>query len=158
MRHLRILPLVAAVFFACATIASAAPKVTLVLSQSLVEQHNGKPVFTAVPSTGAKYGSTLRYSIVASNSGDKTAFGVRPIAKIPHGSIYVAGSATPGASAQYTLDGKTWSPKPMVSVKQPDGKIVKKLADPSQYVGIRWTLSRLQPKGIATFNYEVIAR
>lgn len=158
MRFLRTLPLALAVFLACAAVASAAPKVTLVLSQSLIEQHDGKTVATTVPSAGAKYGSTLRYSIVASNAGDKTAFGIKPTAKIPHGSIYIGGSATPGASTLYTLDGKTWSVKPMVPVKQPDGKIVKKPADPSQYVGIRWTLSQLQPKKIATFTYEVIAR
>lgn len=135
----------------------AAPSVKLALSQALIVQKDGKTVATAVPESGAKYGSTLRYTIVAKNGGDKPALNVLPIGRIPKSATFVAKSATP-ASAQYTLDGKTWSAKPMVEVKEADGKKVKKPADPTTYVGVRWKIAKLLPKKSATFTYEVIVR
>lgn len=136
---------------------AAGPSVKLSLSQALIVQKDGKAVATAVPEGGAKYGSTLRYTIVATNAGDKPALRVTPVGRVPHGSTFVADSATPRI-AQYTLDGKTWSAKPMVEVKEANGKKVKKPADPSQYVGVRWQIAKLLPKKSQTFSYEVIAR
>lgn len=135
----------------------AAPSVKLALSQALIVQKDGKTVATAVPEDGAKYGSTLRYTIVAKNGGDKPALNVLPVGRIPHGVTFIAKSATP-ASAQYTLDGKSWSAKPMVEVKEANGKRVKKPADPSTYVGVRWKIAKLLPKKTETFTYEVTVR
>jgi len=139
----------------CSGIAFARPNVKLSLAQSLVTQVNGKTTFSDVPSQGAKRGSTLRYTIVAADIGDQPALQFQPVGKIPAGAQYLGGTASTNAALQYTLDNVTWSAKPMVSVKLPNGKTVKRPADPSTYAAVRWTVAKILPNKPLTFTYEV---
>ncbi|HVS45956.1 MAG TPA: hypothetical protein VMS32_04760 [Verrucomicrobiae bacterium] len=155
MKLTRIISLLTAAVFIFSAAALARPNVKLVLSQTLVTQVNGKTTFSAVPSEGAKRGSTLRYTIVASNTGDAPALQFEPVGNVPSGATYLAGTASTNAPLQYTLDKKTWSTQPMIEVKLPNGKTVKRPADPSTYAAVRWTVAKVPPKKPMSFTYEV---
>jgi len=146
-----------AAVFCCSIAAQARPNVKLVLSSSAVVFHDGKPSVVPLPPEGIKRGERLRYTIVASNSGDRAALQFEPVGHIPAGAAFVTNSAFSSidASVEYTLDGITWSARPTTSVKEPNGRIVKKLADPSNYRAVRWTVTQLGVRQTATFSYEV---
>jgi uncharacterized repeat protein (TIGR01451 family) len=144
-------------FSSCIVVAEARPNVKLVLRSDAVVLHDGKTSFAVVPPMGIKRGERLRYTIVASNSGDSGALQFEPVGHIPAGAAFVANSATSSVAAlvEYTLDGTTWSAKPTIRVKDPHGSIVTKLADPSDYRAVRWTVKQLGTRQTATFAYEV---
>jgi hypothetical protein len=155
MKFTRFLSLLCAIVFIFAAAASARPNVKLALGQMLVTQVNGKTTLSDVPSDGAKRGSTLRYTIVANNVGDEPALQFEPVGNVAPGEEFVAGSASSNATVQYSLDKKNWSAQPMVDVKLPNGKTVKKPADPSTYAAVRWIVAKIAPKKSLSFTYEV---
>lgn len=155
MKLTRITSLLLATVFIFSAAAFAKPNVKLVLSQVLVTHVNGKTVLSDVPSDGAKRGSTLRYTIVASDVGDQPALQFEPVGNVAAGEQFVAGSASTNAPVQYTLDKKVWSTHPMVDVKIPNGKTVKRPADPSTYAAVRWIVGKLNPKKPQSFTFEV---
>jgi uncharacterized repeat protein (TIGR01451 family) len=144
-------------FSNCSIAAEARPNVKLILRTDAVVFRDGKTSFVSLPPEGIKRGERLRYTIVASNSGDKSALQFEPVGHIPAGAAFVANSATSsvGAFVEYTLDGMTWSAKPTIRVKNPNGSIVTKLADPSDYRAVRWTVKQLDARKNVTFAYEV---
>ncbi len=139
-------------FASLGAVASARPVVALQLSAAIV-RHAADGSIKLVPANGAvlKADDIVRYDIVAINTGDRPAEGIRPVDAVPAGTTFVAGSASGGRTIEFSLDhGKTWSVAPMVVVHEKDGdKRVK--ADPSTYTAIRWTaLSPLKPGASAT--------
>lgn len=156
MRALRWTVLPTVVFLLCAGLAPTRPNVKLHLSAVRVVTVDGHVKELPVGKTVLKKGDVVKYVIVATNVGTQPALALTPIARVPAAMAYVAGSARDdGAVAQFTLDGKTWSVKPMVDVKTAHG-IVKKPADPALYRSVRWVLEHPLPahKTMA-FSYEV---
>lgn len=139
-----------------ANAAVAAPHVVLALKQAQVMTHDGKMSLEAVPAKGAKRGALLRYTIVATNTGAKPAFDLAPVAKVPASTTFVAGSATPQMAVEYSLDGHSYSAKPMIKIKAADGKVKLVPANPSAYVALHWHDAHpLNPHATQTFSYEV---
>ena len=134
--------------------ASAAARVELANSVALLESHNG--VLVAVPMKGpATPGERLRYTIVAKNTGDRAAAKLAPVAKIPAGERYIGNTA--GAAAEFSVDaGKTWSPRPTVTLTNPGGGVTQRPALPAEFNAIRWLGPELLAPGARmTFAYDV---
>lgn len=73
-----------------------------------------------------KTGETLRWTINSLNRGDAPAKGYKVVGDIPTGTVFVAGSAAAERTAiiTYSIDnGKTYSTRPSIEEKQPDGSI-----------------------------------
>jgi uncharacterized repeat protein (TIGR01451 family) len=136
---------------------SAKPNVQMHLSGVLVTTSaNGHETTTPVEKVAPKKGEIFRYTIEAKNVGTQPALHVIALDKIPNGTEFVGGSASkaPGVAIEYTLDGKTWSAQPIVSVMTPKG-LVRRPADPSAYASVRWIAPKVAPKAALTFTYEV---
>lgn len=146
------------VTFVTPVCASAKPNVQLHLTGVLVTtSSDGHESTTPLDKVTPRKGETYRYTIVANNVGTDPA--VKFVAKdaIPNGTSYVAGSASKlaGVTIEYSIDGgKTWSARPMVSVRSPKG-LVRRPADASAYTTVRWIASKVAPKTALTFTYEV---
>lgn len=138
--------------------AYAAPKITLQLSDALVTIVDNKPVVSPV-NRPVKAGETLRWTIVARNVGSTAALKVQPVGKVPAATSFARlVSAPQGSAVEYSLDDKTWSAHPTITVME-HGKPVVKPAPLESYREIRWTLANaLAPKTAATFVYEVRVR
>lgn len=140
-------------------IALAKPSVTLKLTGAVVTKAaDGHTTFTPVEEAPPKSGDEIEYDIAASNAGTSPALHLIPVGRVPAGTAYVAGSAkAAGAHPEFSLDGgKTWSPAPTVTVKQPDGTTVVKKADPALYTAVRFVgNAALAPHGSALYSYEV---
>lgn len=137
--------------------ALAKPTIQLHLSGVLVTQSaDGHETTTPVEKVTPKKGEIFRYTIVATNVGTNPALKVTALDKVPNGTAFVAGSASksPGVAIEYSLDGKTWSAQPMVSVMTPKG-LVRRAADASAYAAVRWIAPKVAPKAALTFTYEV---
>ncbi len=140
-------------------IASAKPSVTLKLSGAIVSKAaDGHTTLTPVEQSPPKSGDEIEYDIAANNAGTSPALRLVPVAKVPAGTAYIAGSAkAAGARAEFSLDGgKTWSSSPTVTVKAPDGTMVLRKADPALYTAVRFiTDGALAPHRSAVYSYEV---
>ncbi len=136
--------------------AAATPKVALQLSDALVTVSDGKTVAGPVDRP-VKSGDILRYTIVAKNVGSAPAYQLAPIGQIPERMTFMhLISAPAGAVVTYTLDSKTWSAHPTITVKDKDGKTVTKPAPLDLYRAVRWTLTHpLAVKASDSFVYEV---
>lgn len=136
----------------------AKPSVTLTLSGSVVTKaSDGRTVLVPVAKEAPKSGDQVEYDIAATNAGTTPALKLTPTAKIPAGTSYVDGSAkAPRAHVEFSLDGKTWSANPTVTVKSPTGTTVVKKADPALFTAIRFvTDGALAPHGTLQYSYEV---
>lgn len=153
---LRMPLLVSAVFLICASPALARPVVKLHLSGVLLERSGGSVKQTPVEGVVLKPGQIVRYTITAWNVGDSAALRLMPLGPVPKNTAIVPGSARDGgALVQYTLDGKTWSARPMLAVKTPKGTF-EKPAGPALYKAVRWIAQRgLAPHKKFVFTYDV---
>jgi uncharacterized repeat protein (TIGR01451 family) len=135
---------------------AATPRVALGLSDALVTVSHGKAVAGPVDRP-VKSGDVLRYTIVAKNVGSAPAYQLAPIGQIPERMTFLRIISAPtGAAVAYTLDSKTWSAHPTVTVKNKDGKVVTKPAPLELYRAVRWTLTHpLAAKASDSFIYEV---
>jgi uncharacterized repeat protein (TIGR01451 family) len=144
------------------TCAPAAPCVNLQLTgAAYARQPDGTYKEVALDSATLKSGDKVRYTILATNKGSAPALHLVPSDPFPARMAYVAGSATAtsAATAEFTLDGKTWSAKPMVSVKSASGTVISKPAPASDYKGIRWAMTApLAPQASAKFAFEVLVK
>lgn len=155
--------LIAVCFFACAAIAPALarPNVSVHLAGVLVQKtSNGQSKTTPIGGLTLRQGDVVRYSIDAGNGGDSAALDFSTVGRVPSRTQYVAGSASaPQATVvEYSLDGKSWSTRPMVEVKTAHG-IVREPASVAKYVAVRFTAKRaLAPKATFHYSYEVLVK
>ncbi len=150
-------PLIVGAIFLCgAGPAAARPVVTLHLTGVLIEQNGDHTTQKPIEGLVLKPGDRVRYTIAARNTGTSPAIALVPIGPIPKATSYVPGSAhAAGATLQFTLDGKTWSPNPMFTVKTAAG-LAKRPVSPSLYRAVRWVSHRaLAPHKDVLFSYEV---
>lgn len=101
-------------------------------------------------------GTAIRYTVSAKDTGTDAARGLALSGRIPEGTAFTPGSVRgPGGHAEFSLDGKSFSPRPMVKVQTPAGEIMQ-AADPGQYVMIRWVKDGLlDAKSSIAFSYDV---
>ena len=133
------------------------PVIKLQLSGDLLALSDGKTVATPVEKAVLKHGDLVRYTIGAANNGGKPAISLSTVGPVPPRMEYVDGSAShpAGASIKFSLDGKTFSAQPTVTVNTSRGP-VQRPAPPDQYVAVRWIAQRpLAPKQRARYSYEV---
>ena len=132
------------------------PAVKLQLSGDLLTVSDGKTIATPIEKAVLKKGDLVRYTIVALNAGGKPAASLSTVGPVPQRTAYVASSAShpSNASIAFSLDGKSFSAQPMVTVNTPSGP-VQKPALPEQYVAVRWIAQRaLAPKQSLRYTYE----
>lgn len=148
-KHVRTLPVVILCLLALGSAAAfaqrqlklmgrARPEVKVVLS-GMVERDGGRiPVEKA---SGVNPGEILDWTITSANEGNAPASDYKAVGKIPTGTQFVAGSATADGSAAvtYSIDnGKSFSPRPTIEEKQPDGSIKKVPAPAYMYTQLRY--------------------
>lgn len=158
MRHIAVsFALVVAIVSTTAASALAKPNIQLRLTGVMVTRSaDGHETATSLEKVTPKRGSLYRYTVVASNVGTDPALKVVTSEKVPNGTAFVAGSASksPGVAIEYSIDGKTWSAMPTISVYTPKG-LVRRTADSSAYTALRWIAPKVAPKSALTFTYEV---
>ncbi len=155
--------LIAVCFFACVASAPAMarPDVKVHLGGVLVEKaSSGQAKTRPVNGLTLRSGDVVRYSIDANNGGDEAALDFSTVGRVPVRTQYVAGSASapPATVVEYSLDGKTWSTRPMVDRKTPHG-VVHEAASAAKYVAVRFTAKRaLAPMAAFHYTYEVVVK
>jgi len=105
-----------------------------------------------------KPGEILDWTIASENSGNAAALAYKAVGHIPHGTEFVAGSAkADGAKAVYSIDnGKSFSEKPMIDEKQPDGTVKRVTAPLAMYTDVRYEWSDpLAQNGKLSASYKV---
>ena len=89
-------------------------------------------------------GEVLDWTITSVNEGDGAAREYRTVGQIPRGTSLVAGSVTAeyDAAVTYSIDnGKTYSARPVVEERQPDGTVKAVAAPVSMYTQVRYEWS-----------------
>src|SRR5438093_4317377 len=100
----------------------AQPSIKMNLSGAVVRSSGN----VAIEQAGAVApGEVILYTITSHNEGMKPALGYKATGPIPANTVYVQGSAkADGAAELYSIDGgKSFSPAPMIEVRQADGVI-----------------------------------
>ena len=109
-----------------------------------------------------KPGEVLDWQIVSSNEGTGEARDYKTVARIPAGTVLVAGSAAGenGSTVTYSIDGgKTFSTQPIVTERQPDGTVKTRPAPVSMYTEVRYEWSdALAAGGKLSASYKVRVR
>jgi uncharacterized repeat protein (TIGR01451 family) len=134
--------------------AGASAHVALRQSVAAIEVQNGAPA--AIPlRREARPGDRLRFTIVATNDGDRPVTHLMPAAKIPAGERFVATSA--GSNAELSIDGgKTYARHPFVRVTHPDGTTTMRPALAREINALRWvTPVPLAPGAHLSFAYDI---
>ncbi len=124
---------------------------------------DGKLVERRLPADSAMVGDTIEYQLIYKNVSDMPISGLKPVALIPAGTVYVQGSAHSSVKARvyFSIDGgKTFHEPPIYyTVTTKDGKKVRKVATPDMYTNIRWGMEgSLDPGRSAVFTYRVVVR
>jgi uncharacterized repeat protein (TIGR01451 family) len=103
-------------------------------------------------------GEIVEWVISGENSGNASALNYKTVGHIPNGTEFIVGTATAdGAKTVFSIDGgKSYSPRPMIDEKQPDGSTKQVPAPVSMYTEIRyeWT-DPLAQGGKLTASYKV---
>jgi len=127
-----------------------------IVSQVTAEDGSREERFTAA--TSAIPGQVVEYRIFATNAGETTlpAGRVQIFGPVQEGMSYVANSATPSSDrvlTEFSVDGETFADGPVL-VGTGDAR---RVADPSEYTMIRWTLLvPMEPGQEEPFVYRVM--
>ena len=107
----------------------------------------GKAITTAAP------GSTIRQVMtLTSEAGYAQPFAVR--VPVPKNTTYIGNLKTPeGSATTYSLDGKTFSEKPMKTITE-NGKTVQVPAPINEYRSVKVSFKTI-PAGKSTISYDV---
>lgn len=133
----------------CQSTLAQTPEVKVELTGHRVVVTEGKESFVKADKAGP--GDVLQYEAVYRNAGQAAARNVVATVPIPQGMSFVAESAKPAAE-QASLDGKNFSPVPLMrEVKNEQGVVEKKPVPLSEYRALRWSLPELAPDQSATF-------
>lgn len=106
------------------------------------------PLATAVP------GTEVVYTTTASNNCTKSADNVAISNFVPEHMNYVPSSSfSPGAKAEFSVDGKTFAPADKLTVSE-NG--VSRPARAEEYKFFRWTFASLQPGASAFARFRAV--
>ncbi|HKS27629.1 MAG TPA: hypothetical protein VJS44_07410 [Pyrinomonadaceae bacterium] len=132
------------------------PEIKVALSGSV---HRGQEELSLEKAQAVGSGEVVSWSIVSQNAGNASALDYRTVGQIPKGTSFVEGSAkADGAAAvTYSIDGgKTFTAKPMIAEKQPDGTMKQVPAPVSMYTQVRYEWADpLAAGGKLTASYQV---
>ncbi len=137
-----------------AIVRSAQP-ITVSLSGA-VERQSGKVAIEKAGSVNP--GEIIHYTITSTNAGPSAAHQYKAVGPIPIQTVYVEGSANAeGASVVYSIDrGKSFSSKPMIEQRQPDGSVKTVPAPVSMYTHLRFDWpSPFAPDSHCSASYQV---
>jgi uncharacterized repeat protein (TIGR01451 family) len=148
-KHLRTLPAVALCLLVLGSAAAFAQKKFMVLStgrpeikvllSGVVERQTGR--IAVQEAATVKSGEIMDWTITSTNEGNAAARDYKAVGVVPPGTEFVAGSvsADGAATVTYSIDrGKSFSGRPTVDQRQPDGTIKKVAAPTSMYTQIRY--------------------
>jgi uncharacterized repeat protein (TIGR01451 family) len=142
-----------------ASLSAGRPEVKVSLTGAVERKDELVPVERA---DMVKSGETLDWTMTSANTGSAPAYNYQTVGKIPPGTQFVANSAKAEGSAivSYSIDGgKTFSAKPMVDVRQPDGSLKKVPAPVDSYTQVRYEWADpLRENGKLTAAYKVRLR
>ncbi len=112
-----------------------------------------------VPTREAHPGDVVQYVLHYANTGDEAARDARIGDPIPAGTVYLAGSAKgEGAEITFSSDGgKTYaSPVSLTyEITTPSGAVEKRIAQPSDYTHVRFTLRSVAPGASGSVSFQV---
>lgn len=114
------------------------PEIKVALAGSV---HRGQEDMAIEKAEAVSSGEVVNWSIVSNNVGNAAAHDYKTVGQIPKGTTFVEGSAQAEgrASVTYSIDGgKTFTAKPMVAEKQPDGTMKQVPAPVSMYTQVRY--------------------
>lgn len=148
-KHIRKLPILALCLLVLSSAAAFAQKKFMVLNTGrpeikvlltgVVERQNGRiPVQEAAT---VKSGEIMDWTISSMNEGNAPARDYKAVGVVPPGTEFVAGSITAegAATVTYSIDrGKSFSARPTIEERQPDGSVKKVDAPTSMYTQIRY--------------------
>lgn len=102
-------------------------------------------------------GDVLRYRLTFTNAAPRPIRNVALANPVPAGLQFVAGSAKASradARAEYSVDGRTWSARPMETVTV-DGRQVERAVAPERYTAVRWVVDgAVAPAAVVTAEFE----
>jgi len=148
-------------FFLVAPITAwAKPSIVLEIStaREVVEKVDGQEVRKVVPTDQAEPGETLIYTIKYRNDGDEAATNVVIDDPIPHGTIFLPGSASEKGELTFSIDdGRTYKKPSLLTyeITNPDGSKDKRTASPEQYTNIRWQIPEVAAGGRDEVSFQV---
>lgn len=159
-RSLRTLALAALAVAVLPGAAWAKPVIDISVAQlkQVVDPKAGAPV-RFVPTQEAQPGDVIQYVLTYANKGDEPARDAVIDDPIPKGTTYLANSAGgEGAEVTFSSDGgKTYAsaPKLTYEVKLPNGGVEKRIATPSDYTHVRWTVKSVAPGATGSVSFKV---
>ncbi|MBD0371831.1 MAG: hypothetical protein ICV60_13405 [Pyrinomonadaceae bacterium] len=132
------------------------PEIKVALAGSV---HRGQADLPLEKAEAVGSGEVVSWNIVSNNVGNAAAHDYQTVGQIPKGTSFVEGSAKAEGTATvtYSIDaGKTFTAKPMIAEKQPDGTMKQVPAPVSMYTQVRyeWT-DPLAAGGKLTASYQV---
>lgn len=142
----------------------AKPLVTVAIStaKEVASTTNGIRTVALVPTATAATGDILHYTLTYTNKSTEAATNVVIDNPVPKGAAYVANSAT-GSQADITFSndgGKKYAPPVKLTYEQklPSGQMEKRIATPSDYTNIRWTIKSIAPGASGSVGFKVIIK
>lgn len=132
------------------------PEIKVALSGSV---HRGQADLPLDKAQAVGSGEVVSWNIVSHNTGNAAAHKYQTVGQIPKGTSFVEGSAKAEGSATvtYSIDGgKTFTAKPMIAEKQPDGSMKQVAAPVSMYTQVRYEWADpLSVDGKLSASYQV---
>jgi uncharacterized repeat protein (TIGR01451 family) len=139
-----------------ARIFTSRPEIKVNLAGSV---HRGQADLPLEKAEAVGSGEVVNWSIVSNNVGNGVAHDYKTVGQIPKGTSFVEGSAKAdgNASLSYSIDGgKTFTAKPMIAEKQPDGTMKQVPAPVSMYTQVRYEWADpLAAGGKLSASYQV---
>jgi uncharacterized repeat protein (TIGR01451 family) len=127
--------------------------------RQVVEERDGARRVKLVPTTEAQPGDVVQYVLTYANRGEEAARDAVIDDAIPRGTTYLADTAAgEGAEITFSSDGgRTYAPavKLTYEIKLPNGVVEKRLATPSDYTHVRWTVKQVAPGASGTVSFKV---
>jgi uncharacterized repeat protein (TIGR01451 family) len=132
------------------------PEIKVALAGSV---HRGQQELALEKAEAVGSGEVVSWSIVSNNVGNAAAHDYRTVGQIPKGTTFVEGSAKADGrvAVTYSIDGgKSFTAKPMIAEKQPDGTMKEVPAPVSMYTQVRYEWADpLAAEGKLTASYQV---
>ena len=135
---------------------SAQPEIKITLSGSVTR---GQAEMAVDQVEAISSGEVMSWNIVSANVGSGAARDYKTVGQIPKGTVLVEGSAHAEGDAHvtYSIDGgQTFTQRPTVNEKQPDGTMKLVAAPVSMYTQVRYEWADpLAAGGKLTASYQV---
>ena len=148
-----------ALLIAAAALAAARVEIAITQAKEVVETKAGQRESRFVATKEVSSGDVVEYTLAYRNAGDQPARDALIDDPIPKGTSYLAASAA-GDNAEVTFStdgGKTFAPAVKLSyeIRLPSGQTEMRIATPSDYTHIRWTVRSIAPGTSGKVSFRV---